>query len=306
MFFVLSGFLITYLLLIEKARNGTIAIKEFYIRRVLRIWPLYYLILFISILLIYFNIVSGTSNNLASISFYFFLLANVAFTFQLDIVTITPLWSVGVEEQFYLLWPNLLKKISNPLLTFSLFIGIYLLIKLLIYIIFYKSFIYTLVNYTRIDIMAMGGIGAVFVYEKRKILKVIFHPAFQLIAWGVLFYSVIFHILRISSLVNHELNSIFSLIIILNVGFNPGSLVNLENKALNYLGKISYGLYIYHMLVIYGLGYICDKLSFTISKPLTFTLTTLFTITIAHFSYFYFERRVLNIKQKYIIINSSN
>jgi len=306
MFFVLSGFLITYLLLIEKNKKGVIAIKNFYIRRILRIWPLYYLVVFISILLIQQNILNGTSNNTATIFLYLFMMANVAFAFLLDIFTITPLWSVGVEEQFYLLWPHLVNKVKRPLLIFSIFIALYLLTKLTIYLIFYKSFIYSLIDYTRIDIMAMGGIGAVLIHEKRKIVKLIFHPVTQLISWGVLFYSLAFHVLRISSLVNNEMNSIFSLVIILNVGFNPEAIIKLENRIMNYFGQISYGLYIYHTLVIYGLSVVCNALSLECPKPVTYLLTILITISIAHLSYHYFESPILKMKKRFIIVRSSN
>jgi peptidoglycan/LPS O-acetylase OafA/YrhL len=53
-FFVLSGFLITYLLLREKTRTGTVSIRKFYVRRLLRIWPVYYLVLFFG--LAYYNV----------------------------------------------------------------------------------------------------------------------------------------------------------------------------------------------------------------------------------------------------------
>ena len=52
LFFVLSGFLITYLLFVEQERFGKINVKDFYIRRVLRIWPLYYLIVFLSFFIV--------------------------------------------------------------------------------------------------------------------------------------------------------------------------------------------------------------------------------------------------------------
>ena len=58
-FFVLSGFLITYLLLVEKAKTGTIAVKKFYLRRILRIWPLYYLIVILGFFVVPY-IVNGS------------------------------------------------------------------------------------------------------------------------------------------------------------------------------------------------------------------------------------------------------
>ena len=110
LFFVLSGYLITYLLLIEKERYGTIKIKNFYIRRILRIWPIYYLAILGSFIMVisglnYFEYKTILPNYL----YYIFMLANIPFTFGTSLYCITPLWSIGVEEQFYAFWPMLFK-----------------------------------------------------------------------------------------------------------------------------------------------------------------------------------------------------
>ncbi len=70
-FFVLSGFLITYLLLVEKAKTKTVAVKKFYVRRILRIWPLYYLIVILGFFVIpYFTTgsIAFATKNLTTIS----------------------------------------------------------------------------------------------------------------------------------------------------------------------------------------------------------------------------------------------
>ena len=121
MFFVLSGFLITYLLLTEGELNTGINIKKFYIRRILRIWPLYYLVLIISLFFIYFGIIKEPHEIWNSVIFYSFLLANIPYVLSISIATITPLWSVAVEEQFYIIWPHLFKSkknIHNKLILF--------------------------------------------------------------------------------------------------------------------------------------------------------------------------------------------
>src|SRR5436309_1765102 len=105
-FFVLSGFLITWLLLHEHAANGTVSLRRFYTRRVLRIFPAYYAFLAVS-----FAIDSvrgqpwGSSLGLSSV----FYLVNYYNAFNGHPVTsIAHAWSLGIEEQFYLLWPMLL------------------------------------------------------------------------------------------------------------------------------------------------------------------------------------------------------
>jgi peptidoglycan/LPS O-acetylase OafA/YrhL len=133
LFFVLSGFLITLLLLQEERTTGTINIRFFYIRRVLRIWPLYYLTLFFGFALFPLLLRSNgipfteTANPLS----YLFFLGNF------DIINREPassslavLWSVAIEEQFYLFWPLLLQlfKRQRPVL-FVLIIALSLVFR---------------------------------------------------------------------------------------------------------------------------------------------------------------------------------
>ena len=106
MFFALSGFLITYLLLEEK-KTGNISVKNFYIRRVLRIWPLYYAYMILSLL----TLIKFTDQPINSaILFYIFLAANVPFIIGTAIDFISHYWSLGVEEQFYSFWPWLIRR----------------------------------------------------------------------------------------------------------------------------------------------------------------------------------------------------
>ncbi|MES2487732.1 MAG: acyltransferase, partial [Bacteroidota bacterium] len=114
LFFVLSGFLITYLLLEENRRIGTIAIKKFYVRRILRIWPLYYWALIIAffIMPIAFAEYPGRDLN----RFVPKLLLDMLFVPNVSLIALggisgaSHLWSIGVEEQFYLMWPGIIKR----------------------------------------------------------------------------------------------------------------------------------------------------------------------------------------------------
>lgn len=108
-FFVLSGFLITYLLQAEKDVRP-IDVKKFYLRRILRIWPLYYLYLIISVITI---IIFGLSLDIKPLLFYLFYAANIPFIIGTTLPFISHYWSLGVEEQFYLFWPWVNKKINH-------------------------------------------------------------------------------------------------------------------------------------------------------------------------------------------------
>jgi len=92
LFFVLSGFLITYLLLKEKETTGGISFKKFYMRRILRIWPLYYLILLLSYL--FFEADYPLSSILLTGSIF----PNVAHSLNMVWPTSPQIWSIGVEE----------------------------------------------------------------------------------------------------------------------------------------------------------------------------------------------------------------
>ena len=112
-FFVLSGFLITYLLLHEKKMTGKINIKNYYVRRVLRIWPLYFLIIIITMYFIPMlsnhmpeNFPMNTSMENVNVWLYLGFLGNFSVLFNgIDNVLVGVLWTVSIEEQFYLIWP---------------------------------------------------------------------------------------------------------------------------------------------------------------------------------------------------------
>src|SRR5215203_4032689 len=109
-FFTLSGFLITYLLLEERRRTGDVDVRSFYLRRVCRIWPLYFAVVFFG--LFFYNALLPAlgigyrveySLPLAVLLYTFFLpnLMNSLYTVG---GILNPSWSIGVEEQFYLFW----------------------------------------------------------------------------------------------------------------------------------------------------------------------------------------------------------
>jgi peptidoglycan/LPS O-acetylase OafA/YrhL len=116
-FFVLSGFLITFLLLSERQFTGRIAIAAFYMRRVLRIWPLYFVVVLIGFVVfpwlkVHFG--ETTAHEPAQLWYYLAFLANFNNIYNgSNTPTLTLLWSVAVEEQFYLVWPLLVAAVPS-------------------------------------------------------------------------------------------------------------------------------------------------------------------------------------------------
>ena len=310
-FFVLSGFLITYLLMVEKEKTNKISVRNFYLRRIFRIWPLYYLILFVTLILSFF--ISSFSSQHAPLSFflYFFMLSNVATAYPYVIVAIESLWSISVEEQFYLIWPHIINKVKNiksvKYYLFGIFIT-YFAVKIGFRLFFEKNHIEaaSLIVYTRFSCMAIGGMGAYLFFFKSTFLKYIYNPIVQIIAWSFWIYTCLVKPVHVAKFFDDEIHSVAFLIIILNVSTNPATLINLEKRFLNFLGKISYGIYVYHMPLIYVLSVLFKSIDIK-ANYLIITATVLFlTIGISYLSYTYFENPFLRLKEKFAVIKSTN
>ncbi len=301
LFFVLSGFLITYLLLTEKHETKTISIKDFYIRRILRIWPLYYLVIGLSFFVfskIPFLEISDWSTFLFDrIALKLFLF--VVFLPNLALITFPPVpfasqsWSVGVEEQFYLIWPILMKKAKNKEFILYFVIVSYLIIYLIgfpllkqFYWSNYMQVIKDFVHFLSIDCMAIGGLFALYLFKKNKILKFLYNKYIQI---TTLVSLIILIGLGVGiPYVHFEVYAILFGIVILNLASNPKSVLNLEYKPLHYLGKISYGIYMYHplgiIIALKGLNILGTR-----SVLLQYFFCILITTLIASLSYHFLE-----------------
>lgn len=319
-FFVLSGFLITYLLLREKDKCTTISLKNFYMRRILRIWPLYYFILILGFFILpHIHIIDlpyfkkhFEANYMQNLLLYILLLPHVAFSIYPAVPHIGQSWSIGVEEQFYIFLPLLIKYFKNILYTI-LSIGLfYLLFKALIFIAYvkYPNIIWILYikNFfvmCRFENMLIGAYGAyVFFHNRKKVLNIIYNKytffgaivLIPLINW--FFYD---NLLQNAS---HIFLSICFIIIILNISTNKTVLFKLNYTWLNYLGKISYGIYMYHLMIIPMVIVLFIKLfsfdgtSFVLSL-LIYVISILLSILISAISYHFFESYFLKFKSKF-------
>jgi peptidoglycan/LPS O-acetylase OafA/YrhL len=138
LFFVLSGYLITYRMLREREATGRVSIPRFYLRRALRIWPLYYVAVFAVFQVVPWMVhhVAGPTVRDASgwyldgipgdgrLTWYLLLLPHIAYVTLPPVLCGTHLWSIGVEEQFYLLWPWLLRLAGRrPLAMFTIVVA---------------------------------------------------------------------------------------------------------------------------------------------------------------------------------------
>lgn len=309
MFFTLSGFLITYLLLIEKKKYGNINIKQFYIRRMLRIWPLYYLYLAISIIVLLIYEKEALTDQTA---FYVFLLANVPFIIVKQIPVIGHYWSLGVEEQFYLFWPWIVKKVKRIFTLLVWFVIIMGVLKLLFWLYYHKTgnpVPVAAIHITRFHCMAIGAAGAVLYFGKNSFfLKAAYSNITQVIIWAVVALVVV-NKFNVNPIINDELISVISILLIVNVAGNPKTLIKLDNKYLDYLGKISFGIYVYHPLVLFleekWMGSYIRGLDPVVQMVIIGLVAVTVTIIIAGLSYKYFESRFLQYKKKFTRVESS-
>ena len=316
MFFVLSGFLITYLLVQEKERFGTISYRKFYTRRILRIWPVYYIVLFLGMaLLIYFASQLWHFKSIyVTFLFYFFMIPNIAHNlgFRADLIGV--LWSIGVEEQFYAVWPFVVKNSKIIIRSLLGLLFLYLAIKFILLTQVHSGIkFHKWLHFMSYDHMAFGAIGAWLYHKKHKFLNIIYHPATQVICWLFLLVSIVYQPVHIPVLPSFDKNyhAVVYSIIILNVGTNPKTLISLENRLCNFLGRLSYGMYAYHFIVLFLLSlavksYLPYLQSDLLKRALLFVFGIGGTVLVSYLSYTYIESWFLKQKEKFMLIRSSS
>lgn len=311
-FFVLSSFLISWVIFEEYNQTNKFSVRLFFIRRSLRIWPLYFFIVLLGYTVVSLNnqIIGNSSEALPSI-FYFlsfsinFFIANHGHKFLFFLVF---LWSIAVEEQFYLFWALVLKYLRKyfVLICFSLIalsicfrmiyldnqdilyfhsislLGNFAIGSLLAYISFYKTPIFS-----RVLQLKKGGI--LFIYLIIALNFVFYHTIYS---------SPIFIVLE------KIIFSVFFGFIIWEQSFSENSIIKLGRwKKINYLGKISYGLYCYHGVVITVVFKIAEQCSQAnnFAQVLFFNplIIFMFTVALSVVSYELVEKRILKLKNKF-------
>ncbi len=327
LFFVLSGFLISYLLLAEIRVSGTVHVRNFYIRRVLRIWPLYYLIVLLAWVLLpalplfqfpLFRNPFGP-DYLARISFFLLLCPQLAFPRLVTPTLAGPLWSVGVEEHFYAFWPLLVRTFKGKILVPCL--GVLLLLVFLRVDVRYAqrvwkdgdaaetlTYLKNVLYWTRFGCMAIGGIGAWLCLKHPDRIRWLFRRDVQAIVLGGLLYCLATG--TSVRLLDHEFYSVFFVIIIMNVSHNPASLLRLENPICTFMGEISYGFYVYHWFVIVavlnGLRWMGGIESPALRNVAIYVLVTALTTAVAALSYRLLGRPFLRRKNSFAAILSGS
>ena len=262
-FFTLSGFLITYLLIKEKEETGIVNIGKFYMRRILRIWPVYYFVVIFGFFIYPFlkSLVGWETSLPNSLLLHALFLGNFDSinTHTNHLVGLPPMmisiaWSVSIEEQFYLIWPLLfVKKIR------------FLPIILILIIIFSYLYILNTPNtgaqhyyhtFARVKELAFGALVGYMVYYYegfvnffRKLSK---KSILSIYLFGISFYIYpeIYFYLN-SGFIPSILLSLFYLFIICEQNFSDNSFYKFGNwKFISSQGKYTYGFYMLHPIGI--------------------------------------------------------
>jgi len=259
-FFVLSGFLITYLLIKEKMTNNFINISNFWMRRVLRIWPLYIVCVFYGFVIFPFTKIfaGGVPNETANPWLYLSFLSNYDSIYHglPDAIGLGVLWSVAVEEQFYLTWPLIL--FFFPVNKFWMPLCFILAGSVVFRAIYDVPILNELHTLSCIGDMAIGGLGAWLILQSTSFKNRIHNLPKQAIFFIYIVFVVVFLFRDEFMLSNFWLRVLerpiisgIMLCIILEQCFAKNSFYKMGRfKWASRLGIITYGLYCLHVFVI--------------------------------------------------------
>ena len=307
-FFILSGFLISYLLFEEITQNTKINIWNFYKRRSLRICPLYYATILIGLFLSSHLIHFVPFHNLTKES----LLLYFSFATNFDFINATTVrssllavhWTVAIEVQFYLIWPILLNYLNAtyifPAIIFSL-------------IIISEYFLTNTNNpdfgyfhsICNLRFLAFGALLAYISFYQKKLILQLLNPISKTLSCFIYISSILFLLFHkslvqynsIFGYVNHALSYLFFGYVILEQNFSTNSFFKASQfKILTWIGKISYGLYLTHMFaIIFTLKIFNNDPNHIFLELL---VASILSILISYLSYNYFERYFLRLKNK--------
>ncbi len=339
LFFVLSGFLITDILLKMKDKFAAREFfTKFYGRRFLRIFPLYYF---------YLALMLGVTTALIAVGYkkgymlrfqehlpyavaYIYNFFNASSLHKADSWLVGHFWSLSVEEQFYILWPLLIfltpKKHIQKLFLAVIFLGpvfrfaITYIYRLQLSPLLSDNMpvaVYVL-PFSHLDAFAFGAYVSRFNIPRPKQQLIALLFLIPLIGFSTLYLSTgtigetsalgfpypLANAMK--QIWGYSLLDYFFAVFIFAV-VNQGLFVRLlETRFLRYLGKISYGLYVYHFPVVWFVGRIRDAgiTDEQIAKPMTLLISFPIVLLIATLSYRFIEQPILNLKDRWFSLRS--
>ncbi len=312
-FFVLSGFLITFLLLVEKQNFKKIKIGNFYLRRILRIWPLFYFCVVFGFFIFpqIKQAFGEVPNEPARLAYYVTFLSNFDIVYNTfpDSSVLGVLWSVSIEEQFYLFWPLVIAFVPKRWLP----------VTLLLLII--ASFIFRMEHagdrrvqiqhtFSCISDLMVGGIFAYLSMYSKKFVEMIRTAPRR--TWVVLYISVAvlyffsFEIFKSNAILIALERLVISLsfaLVIVEQCYAEHSLFKMSTyKTISKLGKYTFGLYCLHsiggLIANRGLGLLGvnnNYFGILVIEPI---VSLSISIIMAIISYHFYELPFLRLKER--------
>ena len=297
-FFVISGFIITTLLLKEKCRTKQVSLKKFYIRRFLKILPVAYLFLLVVILLnLHYHFVSKRE-----------LLSSVLFIKNTSVLSSNwdwstgHFWSLSVEEQFYIFFPFILKKSTNKYMVTILF----LLVTIPVLLILEQSNagffgtrgMHIFLDFFRFIIPILAGALCALLIFKKVIVKRLYpnHIVLNLLLLFLAYFCYSTHG------VLHEIqcNNLFSSVIVAavianNIACSKNLFFRLINsKLLVTIGLASYSIYVWQQIFLLQVPW---AHAFRFAGDLWFNILAMALVSSC--SYYFIERKLAKLKSKY-------
>ena len=305
-FLVLSSYLITGLLLRERELSGGIDLRRFYIRRILRIWPLYLVLLFTAFFL--GLIVHKIFMPVPELLSYLFFIGNWYTVTHYYLPFLGILWTINVEEQFYLAWPLVLRHASKrTVLSLSILIWVGCQIAGIVlgarHVLFHP--VVWPNSLVQFQYFALGAILYIATQGRRA-------------AYGAatrlgLFLGGLALLVGAASMLEENFTMQMSLAmgavgigsVLIFQSFSGSPLMS-QAKPLVYFGKISYGIYTLHFLVINALDNISRMAHLTErgQTALVYWLTPPLAIAVAALSYRFFETPFLRLKSRFEVVHS--
>ena len=305
LFFVLSSYLITELLLREHASQGRFSISAFYIRRALRIWPLYFTFLAATIFLIPIVLPNDQFGPIYVLGFVLFFGNWVCAIYGIPFSVASPLWSISVEEQFYLAWPlslrlfgiNRIKQLAIGMLAIAMATRVFMAAY---------GFEHPAVwcnTLARLDPIA---IGAVLAFSLRgRVFQI--SNALRFLLFGVALAGFLLTARYLgqdgpTSIITYTVTAIASVLLLIAVLKSDAPLLRVPAFSwLVYLGRVSYGLYVFHLLalaVVAKLAFVpLLGISLNFERRLIFSF--MLTVLLAATSYRWLEQPFLKLKKRF-------
>ena len=309
-FFVISGFLIS-LILMKEYQQGTFSIKNFYLRRIIRIWPLYFLVVLVKAFIIpmiqHYPMEFIVKDLMYACSF--------SVNYQLLIENVTPaytiLWSICIEEHIYLLLPLLLFVFKGKFK----WIGWFLVISGFISWAYFKGVPsvsgFNTPYFVSSSYFLFFGIGMLIAwfYSQGTKLTLLFLPPVQTIL-------LIIMMLFVFNIIPQPTSGLFKILFMYGItsGYlvwaaaQPNFVIPAGTKFAKYLGNISYSMYITHIMIVTPIVKYFVRSDIKFSELLFGwgipCITTLLTIAVATLLYYSFERPILKLKKRFTTVAS--